>query len=65
MLMRASQQHEDQWLALLKIRNTPRQDILASPAKIMFGRPTRTVIPVLTKKVPILILNDVVNAAIL
>ena len=48
--MRASQQHEDQWLALLEIRNTPRQDILASPANIMFGRPTRTVIPVLTKK---------------
>ena len=50
MLMRTSQQHEDQWLALLEIRNTPRQDILASPANIMFGRPTRTVIPVLTKK---------------
>ena len=50
MLMRTSQQHEDQWLALLEIRNTPRQDILASPANIMFGRSTRTVIPVITKK---------------
>ena len=50
MLMRTSKQHEDQWLALLEIRNSPRRDILARPADIMFGRPTRTVIPVLTKK---------------
>ena len=35
---------------MLEIRNTPRQDTLASPANIMFGRPTRTVIPVLTNK---------------
>ena len=29
---------------------TQRQDILASPANTMLGRPTHTVIPVLTKK---------------
>ena len=50
MLKRTSHQHKNQWLALLGIRNTPRQDTLASPANIVFGRPTRTVIPVLTKK---------------
>ena len=47
--MRTFNQHEDQWLALLEIRNTPRQDILAGPAN-MFGPPTRTVISQLTKK---------------
>ena len=50
MLMRTFQQHEDQRHALLEIRNTPRQGIQTSPANIMFVRPTRTVIPVLTKK---------------
>ena len=50
MLKRTSQQHEDQWLALLKLRNTPRQDLNTSPAEVVFGRSTRRVIPMHTKK---------------
>jgi len=49
-IKRTAEQHEDQWLALLEIRNTPQQDILASPAQIMFGRPIRTIVPAFTKK---------------
>ena len=65
MLMRTFQQHEYQWLALLEIRNTPRQDILASPANIMFGQCTRLLFLHLVKNTSILVLDDVVNAAIL
>ena len=50
MLKRTSQQHENQCLALLELRNTPRQDLNTSPAEIVFGRSTRTVIPMRTKK---------------
>jgi len=32
-------------MALLELRNTPRQDVDTSPANIMFGRQTRSVVP--------------------
>ena len=50
MLKRTSQPHEDQWLALLELRNTPIQDLNTSPAEIVFGRSTRTVIRMRKKK---------------
>ena len=40
----------DQYLALLEFRNTPKQDINKSPAEIMFGRSTRSVIPTMKKR---------------
>ncbi|CAK8685059.1 unnamed protein product [Clavelina lepadiformis] len=46
MLRRTAQDGKDQWLALLELRNTPRQDVNCSPTKILFGRPTRSVIPI-------------------
>ena len=51
MLKRTSQQHEDQWLALLELRNTPRQGLNTSSVEISYGRSTRTVILMRTKKV--------------
>ena len=50
MLKRTSQQHEDQWLALLELSGTPRQDLNSSPAEIVLGRSTRTVIPMHAKE---------------
>ena len=35
----------DQYIALLELRNTPRQSTKTSPAELMFGRGTRTFIP--------------------
>ena len=35
MLKRTSQLHEDQWLALLEHRYTPRQDLKTNPAEIV------------------------------
>ena len=46
MLQRTSATHQDQWIAFLELRNTPRQDLNSSPAQILFGRSTRSVIPV-------------------
>ena len=40
----------DQYLALLEFRNTPKQDINKSPAEMMFGRSTRSVIPTMKKR---------------
>ena len=37
-------------LALLEMRNTPRQDIQVSPAQILFGQATRSVIPICSPK---------------
>ena len=45
MLQRTVAEHQDQWLALLELRNTPRQDVQASPAQILFGHATRTIVP--------------------
>ena len=49
MLTKTSLEHGDQFLGLIEFRNTSRQDIDKSPAQIMFGRCTRSVIPVITK----------------
>jgi transposase InsO family protein len=37
--------HTDQYEALLEQRNTPRQDTGLSPAEMLFGRSTRTLLP--------------------
>ena len=49
MLKRASHDKSDQYLALLEMRNTPRQNINRSPAQIVFGRFARSVLPVFLK----------------
>ena len=43
----------DPYEALLEQRNTPRQDTGLSPAQMMFGRNTRSMIPVLNNKLPL------------
>ena len=50
MLKRTLAQRQDQWLALLELRNTPRQDTNASPAQVLFGRSTRSILPTVTKQ---------------
>ena len=47
MLKRTQGKQEDQYIALLELRNTPRQDVNSSPAELVFGRKTRSVIPML------------------
>ena len=49
MLKRTGRQHQDEYLALLELRNTPCQDVRKSPAEIMFGRVTRSFLPTLPK----------------
>jgi len=49
MLKRTSHDKSDQYLALLEMRNTPRQDVNRSPAHIVFGRFRRSVLPVFLK----------------
>ena len=39
----------DQYLALLELRNTPRQDTKASPAEMMFSRKLNSVIPAINR----------------
>jgi len=48
-LKRTALQHQDEYLALLELRNTPRQDVRKSPAEIMFGRVMRSLLPTLPK----------------
>lgn len=45
MLKKCAVAKEDPYLALLAIRNTPRDAIIGSPAQRLFGRRTRTSIP--------------------
>ena len=45
MMRKAVAEGEDQYEALLELRSTPRQGGLPSPAQVMFGRTTRTLIP--------------------
>ena len=45
MMRKAIAEGEDQYEALLELRSTPRQGGLPSPAQLMFGRTTRTLIP--------------------
>ena len=49
LLKRTSHDKSGQCLALLEMRNTPRQDVNRSPAQIVFGRFTRSVLPVFLK----------------
>ena len=49
MLKRTSHDKSDQYLALLEMRNTPRQDVNRRPAQIVFGRFTRSVLSVFLK----------------
>jgi len=49
MLKHTALQYQDEYLALLELRNTPRQDVHKSPAEIMFGRVTRSLLPTLPK----------------
>ena len=48
MLKRTSANGDDQFLALLELRNTPRQDC-PSPAQLLFGHQTRSVVPCLDR----------------
>ena len=45
MLRKTTKSGEDQYLALLNIRNVPTQGIDSSPAQRLFGRRTRTLLP--------------------
>ena len=45
MMRKAIDEGENQYEALLELRSTPRQGGLPSPAQLMFGRRTRTLIP--------------------
>ena len=45
MIKKARKAGEDQYLALLNIRNTPTQGMDSSPAQRLLGRRTKTIIP--------------------
>ena len=45
MLRKTTKSGEDQYLALLNIRNVPTQGVDSSPAQRLFGRRTRTLLP--------------------
>ena len=49
MLKKTASENADQYLALLEMRNTPRQDVNRSPAELAFGRNVRSIIPAQTK----------------
>lgn len=46
MLRKCMKSGEDQYLGLLNIRNTPTQGVDSSPAQRLFGRRTKTIIPI-------------------
>ena len=48
-LRKAKEDGRDQFLALLELRNTPRQDSNKSPAELCFGQNTRSLIPKIIK----------------
>ncbi|MCG8429883.1 MAG: DDE-type integrase/transposase/recombinase, partial [Candidatus Omnitrophica bacterium] len=48
MMKKSLQNGEDQYEALLELRNTPRQGLNISPSEQMFGRATRSLLPQLT-----------------
>ena len=50
MMIKAVQNRTDPYLALLELRNTPRQDSGVSPASLVFGHDTRSLIPSLCNK---------------
>ena len=45
MIRKTTKSGEDQYLALLNIRNTPTQGIDSSPAQRLLGRRTKTILP--------------------
>jgi len=45
LMMKAVEDKQDPFLALLDWRNTPSEELQLSPAQIMFGRRTRTLMP--------------------
>jgi hypothetical protein len=45
MMLKALENGDDQYEALLELRNTPRQGYKHSPAEIVFGRSCRTLLP--------------------
>ena len=51
MIKKTVKDNRDQNEALLELRNTPRQDTKQSPAEMMFGRTTRSVIPEIRKQI--------------
>ena len=46
MLLKTTRSGEDQYLALLNLRNVPSQGVQMSPAQRLMGRRTRTLLPV-------------------
>ena len=53
MMCKALRDGTDQYTALLELRNTPGQDTGVSPAEMMFGRNTRSLLPSTgTKSIP-------------
>ena len=50
MMRKTLKDKDDQYLALLELRNTPRQDTKLSPAEMMFGRHTRSLLPDMSQK---------------
>ncbi|KAL3887489.1 hypothetical protein ACJMK2_027430 [Sinanodonta woodiana] len=52
MMVKCLNSRTDQYEALLELRNTPRQDTGLSPAQMMFGRETRSMLPLVQKKSP-------------
>ena len=50
LLLKCDKTGSDPYLALMNIRNTPRDDVTGSPAQRLFARRTRTVLPTATKK---------------
>jgi len=49
MLKRTSHDNSDQFIALLEMRNSPRQDVNRSPAQIVFGHFTHSELPAFLK----------------
>ena len=45
MIKKARKAGEDQYLALLNIRNTPSEAIRSNPAQLLLGRRTKTILP--------------------
>ena len=49
MMLKCVQNNEDMYMALLELRNIPKKGTNQSPAQLMFGRETRTMIPSVKK----------------
>ena len=53
MMIKTMKDGQDQYQALLELRNTPRQDSNLSPAEMMFGRNTWSVLPEINQQKPV------------